>query len=242
MAKYEVTQAQWLALMGSWPFLRPGGDEEGDDFPGFWLAWVSAQDFITSLNEHVLNTSQGPGTFRLPTEAEWEYGCRAGSDMYFSFGDSDCDPLQCGEPCELDEHAWYCGNSNSDLLNDVGGDSNDCNGSPCTAADNQLKGTWQTACISFPALNEADSDSSLIELLAFQNGAIGFIDSYYDGLDCTGGPTSEGTYIGNYDLGSQTIAADGTEVTRLSFTLSRYNSTMNWCKTTKESSLTTTVN
>ncbi len=70
MGKYEVTQAQWQAVMGSNPshFKRCG------DCPVENVSWEDAQEFIQRLN------AQGSRyTYRLPTEAEWEYACRAGS-------------------------------------------------------------------------------------------------------------------------------------------------------------------
>lgn len=64
----EVTQAQWKALMGGNPASFPG-----DDRPVENVSWEDAQEFIRRLNE----ADPGKG-YRLPTEAEWEYACRAG--------------------------------------------------------------------------------------------------------------------------------------------------------------------
>jgi formylglycine-generating enzyme required for sulfatase activity len=91
MGKYELTQRQWLAVMGSWPdaSLYPTSTFGlGDNYPAYYVSWSDAQNFITALNTHVANTGQGPATFRLPSEAEWEYSCRAQTQTRFFFGDS----------------------------------------------------------------------------------------------------------------------------------------------------------
>ena len=102
MGKYEVTQAQWKAVMGTTvsqqrekttlPWLLKG---EGSKYPIHYVSWNEAVEFCKRLG----------GKFRLPTEAEWEYACRAGSQTRFYYGD---DPNY----SELDLHAWYEDNSN----------------------------------------------------------------------------------------------------------------------------------
>lgn len=69
LGRYEVTQAQWRAVMGTDP-----SRFKGDARPVEQISWTDAQDFITRLNEN------GNGQrYRLPTEAEWEYAARAGT-------------------------------------------------------------------------------------------------------------------------------------------------------------------
>jgi formylglycine-generating enzyme required for sulfatase activity len=102
LGRFEITQAQWQAVMGSNPSFF---DICGDDCPVEQITWNDAQAFVAALNALV------PGVeFRLPSEAEWEYACRAGTTTRFYFGDSDCSPLNCN-PCELDSYAWWCGNT-----------------------------------------------------------------------------------------------------------------------------------
>ncbi|UCE21059.1 MAG: formylglycine-generating enzyme family protein [Candidatus Aminicenantes bacterium] len=78
MGKYEVTQAQWESVMGNNPSYFRGKPNN----PVEKVRWRTCQRFIKKLN------SLGQGTFRLPTEAEWEYACRVGTMTRFSFGDS----------------------------------------------------------------------------------------------------------------------------------------------------------
>ena len=89
MGKTELTQRQWRAVMGSWPeFVPSSAWGVGDNYPAYYISWNDCQDFISALNQYVTKTAQGPATFRLPSEAEWEYACRGGTQTRFFFGDS----------------------------------------------------------------------------------------------------------------------------------------------------------
>ena len=92
MGKYEVTQKQWIEVMGDNP-----SQFRGDNLPVEHLSWYDVQEFIRKLNK-----MEGTYKYRLPSEAEWEYACRAGTTTRYSFGDSESN---------LGEYAWYDSNS-----------------------------------------------------------------------------------------------------------------------------------
>jgi formylglycine-generating enzyme required for sulfatase activity len=91
LGKFPVTQAQWEAVMGPNPSLFKGPDR-----PVEQVSWEDCQAFVARLN------TAGQGTFRLPTEAEWEYACRAGSSGRYCFGDDED---------LLGAYAWYSANA-----------------------------------------------------------------------------------------------------------------------------------
>jgi len=72
----EVTEAQWHALMKRKWF----GRREGGDLPVVKVSWYDCIEFVGKLNR------LGEGRYRLPTEAEWEYACRAGSQSPYTWG------------------------------------------------------------------------------------------------------------------------------------------------------------
>lgn len=92
LGKYPVTQKEWKAVMGNNPSCF-----EGDDRPVECVSWNDVQEFVNSLNK-----KEGTDKYRLPSEAEWEYACRADTATRYSFGDADS---------ELGEYAWYYRNS-----------------------------------------------------------------------------------------------------------------------------------
>ena len=92
LGKYEVTQDQWLVVMGSNP-----SKFKGRTNPVERVSWDETQEFIKRLS-----AMEGHNRYRLPTEAEWEYAARAGSSSAYFFGD---------DKNALSEHAWYNGNA-----------------------------------------------------------------------------------------------------------------------------------
>ncbi len=92
LGKYPVTQEQWMAIMGKNPSHFKGGR-----LPVETVSWDDVQTFIQKLN-----TLTGKKSYRLPTEPEWEYACRAGSTSAYFFGD---------DRNQLGEYVWYKDNS-----------------------------------------------------------------------------------------------------------------------------------
>jgi formylglycine-generating enzyme required for sulfatase activity len=94
LGKYLVTQEQWEAVMGSNPSYFKGPKN-----PVEKVSWDDCQKFLGKLNA---KGGGGAGKFQLPTEAQWEYACRAASKTRYCFGDDES---------KLGEYAWYDKNS-----------------------------------------------------------------------------------------------------------------------------------
>jgi len=96
LGRYPVTQEQWMAIRNDNPsrFAKAGRDTPVEN-----IKWDDARDFVADLNKLT-----GGNAFRLPTEAEWEYACRAGSLDKWCFGDDED---------KLPAYAWFGRNSSS---------------------------------------------------------------------------------------------------------------------------------
>ena len=90
MAKFETTQGQWKRVAGEFPDKGPAAEwGEGDDVPVYWVSFDEAEGFCKALTSRAraAGTLAGDWEFRLPTEAQWECACRAGTTTATAFGD-----------------------------------------------------------------------------------------------------------------------------------------------------------
>ena len=94
----EVTQKQWKAVVGTKPWKEQHFVKEGDDYPAMYVSWDDATEFCKKLSV------RDGVSYRLPTEAEWEYACRGGTRSSYSFGD---------DVSSLNDHGWYDGNADN---------------------------------------------------------------------------------------------------------------------------------
>ena len=92
MQTTEVTQGQWKSVMGTEPWKGKLFVKEGPNYAASHVSWDDAVAYCKKLSE-----KEGK-TYRLPTEAEWEYACRAGAETRWSFGDDEK---------VLGDYAWY---------------------------------------------------------------------------------------------------------------------------------------
>ena len=102
LGKYTVTQGEWERVMGTTPWERRFYVEQGPQFPATYVNWYDATDFVAKLTPQERQVGRLPAGWRytLPTEAQWEFACRAGTQTAYSFGD---------DTSRLSDYGWFGG-------------------------------------------------------------------------------------------------------------------------------------
>jgi TolB protein len=97
LARTELTQRQWQSVMGTAPWAGQEYVQQSANNPAVHITLNDVEALV-----HALNQTAGDSLYRLPTEAEWEYACRAGTTTAWSFGD---------DPGQLGQYAWFSDNT-----------------------------------------------------------------------------------------------------------------------------------
>lgn len=97
MGKYPVTQEQYETVVG-----RNAGWFKGDQNPVERVTWYNAQDYCKKTRELLKADGQAEPSLKLPTEEQWEFACRGGTQTLYYSGDTEADLIRV---------AWYDGNS-----------------------------------------------------------------------------------------------------------------------------------
>lgn len=120
IGKYEVTQAQFQTIMGNNPITS--SSHKGDNKPVGYISRNDAMTFCDRLTQMERGTGSIPTNYKytLPTEAQWEYACRAGTTTALNSGKNLLIAWD-GEDANLDEVAWYKKNAgNNPVIHEVG--------------------------------------------------------------------------------------------------------------------------
>jgi formylglycine-generating enzyme required for sulfatase activity len=109
IGKYEVTQGEWERVMGTTPWKGQDWVKEGSRYAATYVSWEDATEFVAKLTTQERQAGRLPAGWRytLPTEAQWEYACRAGTQTAYGFG---------GDASRLSEYAWF--DDNADYANE----------------------------------------------------------------------------------------------------------------------------
>jgi len=104
LGRYEVTQSEWNEVMRTKPWEDDKDGKDGDDFPATFVTWERAMDFCRKLTnqERQAGRLSDDWEYTLPTEAQWEWACRARTATKYNFGD---------DQSILGDYAWFQDNA-----------------------------------------------------------------------------------------------------------------------------------
>ncbi|MEZ6066504.1 MAG: formylglycine-generating enzyme family protein [Planctomycetaceae bacterium] len=102
LGQTEVTQGLWQSVMGTTPWSGGSYVKEGTAYPATYVNWDDATEFCRKLTARERAAGRLPigWSYQLPTEAQWEYACRAGTQTAYSFG---------ADASRLSDHGWWDG-------------------------------------------------------------------------------------------------------------------------------------
>ena len=106
LGKTEVTQGHWQQVMGTQPWVGRDYVKPDKNGAAVYVTWDDATGFCQELTDRDHKNGKLPAgeEYRLPTEAQWEYACRAGTTTAYSFGDDEN---------QLGQYAWFDGNTDN---------------------------------------------------------------------------------------------------------------------------------
>jgi formylglycine-generating enzyme required for sulfatase activity len=106
LGETEATQAQWTAIMKTTPWSGEARTKTGPDYPATSMSWDEAVAYCKKLTEQERAAGRLPVAWQYatPTEAQWEYACRAGTTTPYCFGESDS---------RLGDYGWFAKNADN---------------------------------------------------------------------------------------------------------------------------------
>ena len=161
LGKYEVTQAEWKQVMGTTPWKEKERVQEGPRYAASFMKWGEMRVFLKRLTHQERQAGRLPerAEYTLPTEAQWEYACRAGTKTAFSFGESSE---------AIHDYAWFHRNAmliDQKYAHEVGAKK------PNAWGFHDLHGNVWEACLDVFEKKSPIEQEPLVSLRVYRGGA-----------------------------------------------------------------------